>query len=233
MDKDYLQAANATECVILLHGLSRSSRSFKKMASALDKQGCQVSNDNYPSRYFAIEFLAKSVIEKAINHCQEKYLPRKIHFVTHSMGGILLRYYLSENTIDRLGRVVMLSPPNQGTHLVDKLRNMPGFSFISGYPSLQLGTDEKSIPLQLGPANFELGIITGNRSINPINSMLISQPNDGKVAVENAKLNGMSDFLVVPHSHPFIMNSKTVIEQTIHFLQHGYFKKASAKPDDS
>jgi len=197
------------------------------MATALSKEGYQICNEDYPSRYHTIEFLAESVINQALDQCEEKYQPQKIHFVTHSMGGILLRYYLSENSIDKLARVIMLSPPNQGTHLVDKLRNIPGFSLISGSPSIQLGTDEQSIPKQLGSANFELGIITGNRSVNPINSLLIPQPNDGKVSVENAKLDGMSDFLVVPHTHPFVMNSKLVIEQTIQFLQHGRFKKSS------
>ena len=149
----------------------------------------------------------------------------RVHFVTHSMGGILVRFYLANHRLVNLGRVVMLSPPNQGSETVDKLANMPGFGWLNGPAGQQLGTDENSLPNRLGPADFELGIITGNRSINLILSTMIPGPDDGKVAVERAKLAGMADFLVVPHSHPFIMKKPLVIEQTQFFLEHGRFRR--------
>ena len=118
----------------------------------------------------------------------------------------------------------MLSPPNQGSEVIDKLSDAPGFTAIHGPAGIQLGTQEGDIPSQLGPANFDVGIITGNRSINLFLSMMIPGPDDGKVSIERAKLEGMADFLVVPHSHPFIMKRKLVIRQVLYFLEHGRFE---------
>lgn len=211
------------ECVVLLHGLARTSRSMATMEAALESAGYRVVNQDYPSREQAIEQLANVAIKNALDSCNRPEPARQIHFVTHSMGGILVRYYLSANQIDTLGRVVMLSPPNQGSETVDKLGDMPGFWWLNGPAGQQLGTDHDSVPNRLGPARFQLGIITGDRSINLILSTLIPGPDDGKVAIERARLEGMSDFLVVPHSHPFIMKRPLVIEQTLHFLRFARF----------
>ncbi|MBU3916540.1 alpha/beta hydrolase, partial [bacterium] len=123
------------------------------------------------------------------------------------------------------GRVVMLSPPNQGSEVIDKLGSAPGFFWFNGPAGQQLGTGMDSIPLKLGKVDFKLGVITGNKSINLILSLLIPGDDDGKVSIENAKVAGMSDFLVLPHSHPFIMNSDDVIHQTKYFLKYGSFKR--------
>jgi len=125
----------------------------------------------------------------------------------------------------------MLSPPNQGSEIVDKLSGMPGFEFVNGPAGMTLGTDEDDVPLRLGPANFDLGIITGSRSINLILSLLIPGIDDGKVSVERAKLEGMADFLIVPHSHPFIMKSPDVIYQVIFFIEHGRFDSSETTAD--
>ncbi len=124
-----------------------------------------------------------------------------------------------------MGQVVMLSPPNQGSEVIDKLRNMPGFYWLNGPAGQQLGTDKDSIPMKLGKVDFKLGIITGNKSINLFLSLIIPGDDDGKVSIENAKVTGMTDFMVLPHSHPFIMRSEEVIYQTKHFLEHGRFLK--------
>ena len=134
-----------------------------------------------------------------------------------------MRHYLSVRQIGNLGRVVMLSPPNQGSEVVDALVDAPGFEWINGPAGVQLGTGDDDLPRSLGLANFELGIITGDRSINLINSSMIPDKDDGKVSVASARLEGMADFLVVHHTHPFIMKARDVIEQTIRFLQHGCF----------
>jgi hypothetical protein len=97
------------------------------------------------------------------------------------------------------------------------------FKWINGPAGLQLGTTSESIPRQLGPADYEVGVIAGDRSINSILSMLISGPNDGKVSVESAKLAGMKDFLVVYAAHPFIMKNREVMRQTVAFLKNGEF----------
>lgn len=210
------------ECVILLHGLARSSRSFSSMENSLNEEGYHVVNVDYPSRKQTIERLVENYVTKAVAECQFLQ-PKKIHFVTHSMGGILLRYYLANHLLENLGHVVMLSPPNQGSEIVDKLADFPGFSAFNGPAVSQLGTSAKSLPNKLGPVDYSVGVITGNKSINLILSTLIPGEDDGKVSVERAKVTGMSDYLIVPHTHPMIMSSKDVILQTIGYLQNGKF----------
>jgi triacylglycerol lipase len=139
------------------------------------------------------------------------------------MGGILVRYYLKENRIPELGRVVMLSPPNGGSEVVDKLGGTFLFKWMNGPAGQQLGTGENSIPKQLGPVDFDLGIITGDRSINLILSCLIPGSDDGKVSIENAKVKGMKDFRVIHASHPFIMKNKEAMSQVVSFLKTGHF----------
>ncbi len=172
--------------------------------------------------------LALTFIPVAFNRCDPESV-EQIHFVTHSLGGILVRYYLAHHELPNIGRVVMLSPPNQGSEVVDKLRNVPGFRLLNGPAGEQLGTDRESLPLQLPGVDFEVGVITGDRTINFINSLLIPGKDDGKVSVERAKLDGMSDFLVTHHTHPFIMRAKDVIRQTLFFLEHGRFKNEKRK----
>lgn len=219
-----MAAEQGSDCVILLHGMARTAASMSKMARALSSHSYLVVNVDYPSREKPIEELAPLAVGMGLEGCRKKDAAR-VHFVTHSLGGILVRYYLSENTIPTLARVVMLAPPNKGSAAVDHLASVPGFGIVNGPAGYQLGTDEQSMPLKLGPANFEVGIITGNRSINPILSGFLENPDDGKVSVESAKLEGMADFLVVPEAHPFIMRSDTVIEQTLYFLRFGAFSR--------
>ncbi len=196
---------------------------MEKMEKALLDSGYLVRNTAYPSTEKPVDQLASEVIPAAVESCSENG-DRTIHFVTHSMGGILLRYFLEANVIDNFGRVVMLSPPNQGSEVVDKLSGVPGFKALNGPAGMQLGTDQDDVPAQLGPATFDVGIITGNHSINLFLSMIIPGEDDGKVSVERAKLDGMADFLVVPHAHPFIMKSELVIEQVLFFLEYGRFE---------
>ena len=210
------------EYVILLHGLARTPRSMWIMEKKLQKAGYQVVNIGYPSRKKNVRTLALQTIPAALYRCKSA---ETIHFVTHSMGGILLRYYLKNYRIANLGRVVLLSPPNQGSELVDQLSKYWWFELFNGSAGMQLGTDSQSIPRQLGKPDFPLGIISGTVSLNPIFSRFLPSPNDGKVSIESAKAAGMLDFLAVPHSHSFIMNNRKVIGQVLFFLAHGRFKR--------
>ncbi len=208
---------------MLLHGLIRSATSMNKMEKALRREGFDVVNVDYPSRTHTIEELAPMAVERGLLGCREIGGVSKIHFVTHSLGGILLRQYLSEFDIPELGRVVMLGPPNQGSIAVDKLEGVVGFDWLNGPAGRQLGKDERSVPLRLGPANFELGIIAGNRTIDPITSAVLESPDDGRVSVKDTKLEGMTDHVVVQHSHAFMMRMREPIELTIRFLRNGSF----------
>lgn len=209
-------------CVILLHGLARSADSMTHLAQRLSDQAYLPVNLGYPSREHPIEELATLAIEPALAECESE---KTVSFVTHSLGGILVRQFLSETPIENLHRVVMLGPPNQGSEVVDSLSDVPGFHLINGDAGMQLGTDDNSVPIQLGAANFDVGIIAGTFSINPILSTIIPDEDDGKVSVERTKLEGMRDHLEMDVSHPFIMSDDAVIDQVLHYLENGEFSR--------
>lgn len=225
--------AQADECVVLLHGLMRSSTSMNKMQRELDEAGFVTANIEYASRDHAIEELADIAVPDGLAACREHEDIERIHFVTHSLGGILVRQYLSENEIPELGRVVMLGPPNQGSLAADEMADVPGYDWLNGPAGKQLGKGEDSVPLQLGPADFELGVIAGNRTIDPLTSAVLPDPDDGRVSVEDTKLEGMTDFVVVDHSHAFMMRMQQPIDLTIAFLRDGSFDAAEEPTADA
>jgi len=194
------------------------------MANRLSAENYRVINLEYPSRSKTIEAIANSTLSERIEKCRETGA-KTIHFVSHSMGGIIVRYYLKHHEMEDLGKVVMLSPPNKGSEVVDKLGDTFIFEWINGPAGQQLGTKANSLPRQLGEVDFELGVIAGNQSINPVLSLLIPGEDDGKVSVKNTKVAGMADFVVIPATHTFIMNHPQAIEQTISFLKSGQFKQ--------
>lgn len=209
-------------CVVLLHGLARSASSMSELEGKLLDNGFHPVNVDYPSRQYPIEELAERYVGPALMQCPQD---EPVHFITHSMGGIIVRQYLSRHQINGLGRVVMLGPPNQGSEVVDTMGSWPGFSAFNGPAGLQLTTDANSLPNRLGVANFDVGIVAGNKSINLILSTMIPGADDGKVAVERTKLDSMRDFIVMPVSHPFLMTNDAVIEQAIRFLKSGSFSQ--------
>lgn len=219
-----LSAAAHSSCVILLHGLARTESSMVKLQDALSSEGYTVVNLGYPSRDYKIETLADKAITPALKQCQEE---NEVNFVTHSLGGILVRQYLARHKISNLKYVVMLGPPNGGSEVVDKLDDVPGFHFVNGDAGLQLGTGALSVPNNLGQAQFNVGIIAGNRSINWILSSMIPGGDDGKVSVARTKLEGMNDHIELAVTHPFMMKNKKVISQVIYYLKFGEFQRSS------
>ncbi len=207
----------------LLHGLARSHASMNKMAAALEQQGHEVCNIDYPSRKHTIETLAAHHVLPALQACFGDPLPR-LNFVTHSLGGIILRQLRRMGEVPKIGRAVMLGPPNHGSEVVDTLGNWRAFHWLNGPAGQQLGSGADSLPLALGPADFPLGIIAGRFTINPLLSLMIPGPDDGKVSLQSARLEGMQDYLVVSVSHPFLMKNGKVIDQTLGFLQNGRFQ---------
>ena len=216
----------AIECVVLLHGLARTNNSMNMMEKALIRAGFQTVNLDYPSRVKPIENIAEEEFAQGIQLCQQAGA-QKIHFVTHSLGGIVVRYAMARQKLKNLGRVVMLSPPNKGSFVTDNLKNWWLYKWLNGPAGQDLGTEEDSLPNRLGPVDYEVGIITGNRHwfFDAWFASYSPGEHDGKVSVEGARVEGMADFLVVPETHPFIMNADKVIEETIHFLRHGTFSR--------
>lgn len=220
-----------TDCVILLHGLARTSSSMADMARALRREGYRVVNLDYPSRHYTIEVLTEKAIVPALARCHEPPTgtPDRIHVVTHSLGGILVRRYLEMHRIDRLGRVVMLAPPNQGSEVVDALRDVPGYRALNGPAGMQLGTDSASVPRRLGPVRADTAVIAGTRSINLILSTWLPNPDDGKVSVASTRVDNMCAFLAMPVSHPFIMQDDDVIAEVISYLGTGRLLSRNAE----
>lgn len=211
------------ETVVLLHGLIRGSRSMRSMAGSLRAEGYTVINCDYPSRSADVDTLAAELFARLTPQLESA---RRVHFVTHSLGGVLLRVYLQDHTIANLGRVVMLAPPNGGSEITDKLGSLKLYRWLNGPAGNQLGTGAGSAASRLKPPAFELGVIAGDRSVNPILSLLIPGPDDGKVSVARAQAEGMRDFIRLHVTHTFMMRNRQVIQQTLNFLKNGTFQRA-------
>lgn len=214
-------AAARGECVVLLHGLARSEMSMLVIQQVLEYHGYRVVNRSYPSDEAPIDVLVAHV-GRAVAECGTA----PTHFVTHSLGGILARRWLRDHRPPVMGRVVMLAPPNSGTEIVDRLAELdllPGLlELVAGPAARELGTDPASVPARLGPVDFELGVIAGDRSINPMGLML-PVPNDGTVSVESTRVEGMADHIVLPVTHSLLMNNPLVIAGILEFLRNGAF----------
>jgi triacylglycerol lipase len=218
------ETGSGQDCVILLHGLARTSLSMKGAEWYFKRRGYRVINARFPTSGVSVEQISQQYLAPLL----ASEIPRsaaKIDFVTHSQGGILLRQYLSEHDLPNLGRVVMLAPPNHGSEIIDRLKaNRLTRPFLGpGYR--ELGTDAGALPNQLGPVNFDCGVIAGDRSLNLLLSSMLAGPNDGKVTVASAQVDGMRDFLVLPYSHTWLMWRKTTLRQIQCFLVTGRFER--------
>lgn len=214
------EVSTRAEDVVLLHGLMRTDRAMRPMEKRLTEAGFRVHNIRYASTQKSPESLVEDLREKVAACCEDA---RVLHFVGHSLGGILIRAYLAAETPPQVGRVVMLAPPNHGSELVDVLVDSALFRWAVGPTGQQLGTDPGSLPNRLPPPTVELGVVAGTSTVNPLASAIIPGEDDGTVAVVRTELDGMTDYILVATSHTFIMRSEKVSAQVVHFLRHGRF----------
>jgi pimeloyl-ACP methyl ester carboxylesterase len=193
---------------------------MRKLETHLAEAGYTVQNIRYPSRALAPEALVEDLHTQLQRCCADA---SRIHFVTHSLGGILLRAYLAKHELPRIGRVVMLAPPNHGSEYVDAFGDSRLFRWVFGPTGVELGTDLQSLPNRLPPVGFELGVIAGTRGINPLSYFVLPAGSDGTVSLDSARIDGMQDFVAIPSSHSFIMYSDLAVDLTLEFLRSGRF----------
>jgi len=193
---------------------------------ALGAAGFATLNLDYQSRARSLDALVAEIHPPISKFTAS--IDGPIHFVAHSMGGLLTRAYIAHHQPKRLGRVLMLGPPNNGSEIADRLRHLGLYRAFFGPAGQQLATTRDPATLALLPQpNYELGIIAGDRSIYPIASLFLPSPNDGRVSVDSTRLGGMADHIVIATAHPLLVSNRHAIAQTIAFLRDGKFNAIS------
>jgi triacylglycerol lipase len=208
--------------IVLLHGLGRNAQFMGNMAKQLTLSGYQVHNIDYPSTGYAIEELADR-----LNLQFPVASARPLHIVALSLGALLAHCYIKKYRPANLHRVVALGPPYHGSPIIDRLGKYRWFQRLYGPAALQLNTKQGGFAKRFGPADYELGVIAGDRSLwidKYFANYWLKKPNDGKVEVASTRILGCRDHIVLHVNHVSFPNFPEVIEQTIYFLQHGYFK---------
>lgn len=216
------------DTVVLLHGLGRSASAMSQLAERLEVFGFYVISVDYHSlRRSPAEILQD--VSRQIDRCcyqergqteQHRTKQGQIHFVGHSLGGLLARAYLAENSPPNLGRVVAIGSPAKGTPIVDRYRDRWWFELL-GPMANSLGTDPGSFAASLGKPTYPLGVIAGTRQRN--NDDFLPGEDDGLVTVESTRVDGMTDFLKVNVGHAGLRYSEDVARQTALFLRTGKF----------
>lgn len=218
---------DATDLVILVHGLVKSGRAMGAFAEELRSAGYQICILDYRSIGVEKKALVNQVTLQ-INSClaKSKKTP-KVHFVGHSLGGLMISHYLQEHDalIDqkRLGRVVMIGTPNYGSEVADHYADKFWFSWLGEIP-LALTTSEEYLNRISAPPNYEVGIIAGTQGYNWTNRYF-DGPNDGLVSVKSAKLPTMQDYCEVNLSHHQLRSDPLVTSLVLSYLHYGVFVK--------
>ena len=208
--------------VLLLHGIARSSTSLSRLQRSIQAAGFATSNLDYASRKHSLDRLVEELHGTARPFIGQHHAA--LHFVAHSMGGLLTRAYINRYRPPNLGRVVLLAPPSQGSEIADLLDRRWLYRTFFGPAGMQLGTRANGgLGDLLGQVDYPLGIIAGDRAVDPLGWLLIPGPNDGKVSVTRTKVRGMSDHVTLHATHALMMRNVRVIQHTIHFLRHGRF----------
>ncbi|MBB4234986.1 pimeloyl-ACP methyl ester carboxylesterase [Rhizobium esperanzae] len=197
---------------------------MQKLANFLSGNGYRVVNVGYPSTRFSIGDLV-GIVRPEIDGAVKAAGEGRVHFVGYSMGGLIIRAFLRNDRPANLGRVIMVGTPNNGSQVADFLKDWPLYRTFYGPAGQQLITDQTAMTELFGTVDYELGIIAGNRTIDPVSSLIIGRrvPNDGKVSVESTRLDGAAAHIVIPANHTFLPVNRTMWSQALSFLKDGRF----------
>ncbi len=210
--------------VVLLHGIARRSQSLAGLEREFRSAGYATLNLDYPARRAGLQEIATGLHQPIARFAGD--LGGRLHFVTHSMGGLVARVYIAQHRPELLGRVVMLAPPNEGSEIADLLRRNALYRAFFGPAGAELVTARPDgLRHLLGEVDYPLGVIAGDRSLYPLSSLLLPRPNDGRVSVARTRVAGMGGHLTLHATHPLIMRNREAVRQALHFLAHGRFNK--------
>ena len=208
------------QTVILLHGLRKSAAHMRPLAQHLEAQGYDVYNLDYPSNEHDLTTLIRMLTARILALTSTS---QTVHFVGFSMGALLIRGILHVYRPQSMGRVVQLGPPNKGSPLTDRLKNLWLYRKWFGPAGQELQTNQSSIQHLFGPIDYELGVIAGKQTHDLSVAWAFYSPNDGRVAIEHTKVDGMKDHIVMPGHHISFPKKKNVINQVSYFIKHGCF----------
>jgi pimeloyl-ACP methyl ester carboxylesterase len=194
---------------------------MEKIASFLMHSGFQILNLSYPSTKETIEDIVETIHPEILAFSQNV---TKVHFVGHSMGGLVIRAYLHRYFMTKVGRVVFLGTPNRGNELADFMHHWWLYKMLFGPAGQQLITGYKASKEPLVPINYELGIIAGYRRIGPPACWLTNESSDGIVSITSTKIDGMKDHIIISTGHIMLLFDREVWKQTLSFLKYGQFK---------
>ncbi len=210
-----------SDCVVLLHGLAESPLTMAAVEAALRSGGYTVANIAYPSTSEPIEALMTRYVEPLFDQFREA---KRLHFVTHSLGGVLLHSALSARLPANLGRVVMTAPGLKGSEALEVYRRSWLFRMLFGPAASQSGTGQDAFARVLDQqARYPLGVIAGCVSLDPVANLVVPWPHDGKISVARTRIQGMADHIVLMTPHDLTASDPVAIAQILHFLAHGHF----------
>ena len=219
--------ADAADLIVLLHGIGHSRWNMYAAERAMRRAGFSVLNLTYPSRRQNIDALTKFVHER-LTQKNAWGSEGRVHFLTHSMGGLVARAYLEKYKADipqsKLGRVVMIAPPLQGSEVADFLQNFPPYKWVFGPAGQELTTAARAAEQAM--PYYDLGIIAGSKKWPyVIAKFIIPGAHDGRVAVANTRLEGMKDHFIAPATHSFISWKPSTHAQAVYFILNGTFRR--------
>lgn len=209
------------EHAVLLHGLGETPWQMALIEGALTAAGYGVTNLRYPSTEAGTVELAETFVRPLFERF--RHAPA-LHFVTHSMGGIMMRYLLQDRQPANLGRVVMLAPGHHGSQILELYRRTRLFKAVFGPAGQEVGMGDHCFSCILDDrVDYELGIIAGTLSGDPMANLVLPWPNDGRLAVDSTRIGNMRDHTLVPATHDHLTFHPLAIGQVLHFLKHGQF----------